>query len=119
MDQIMIGGKQYPVRLRYVTFQKINAIYQTYLQLAIEDFRREEGRIPKAEDSITIRNEFFFTTLWMVLEKKGFFIWKKPFWSKAEMIRNLDNNDVPNLSKYVREKIFKQGDEDKETKNVM
>ena len=119
MDQIQIGGKQYPVRLKYLTFGKIDIIYQAYIRLAIEDFRIKEGRIPKKEDKVTIRNEFFFTALWMVLEKKGFWIWKKPFKSKRTMIKELDQDDVPNLSKYVREKIFKQVDGDKETKNVM
>jgi len=120
MDTIQIGGKDYPVRLKYLTFNKINVIYQKYLQLAIQDFRREEGRMPKAEDSITIRNEFFFMALWLVLEKKGFWLWKKPFKNKRAMIKELDKDDVPSLSKYVREKIFKQDDsEDKEPKNVM
>ena len=125
---LTIGGKEYPVRLRYVDYDRIENLQRHYYRKGIIEFRKTYGRIPNLDkekgpvDKIPFANDFFFITLWILLIKKGRWPFTKPYRSKKAMIEDLDVKDIIGVSEYINKEIFNLKSklpEDKEQKNEM
>ena len=107
MDRIKIGGKEYPIKLRYNDVKKILEHYNKYaLPIAKRNFKILNGHMPEEGDSIIINDIFFFWALWKVLLKKRTWPFRKPFRSLKHLVSNIEIEEATTIVQLIGDRIL-------------
>lgn len=108
---LSIGGEERKLKLKMVDlywfFDKYNKLLIKYK----DDFHN-----PKyTQDVNTVINEVVFRSL----ISTGFLFWKKPFWSRRQMVRSLLKEEYEAYSSFIADNILNDGTKKKkEVKNT-
>ncbi len=106
IDTIKIGGEEHEIKVRYI---HVNGFLKNYNRTNLQarrDFKRLYGREPGDDDLVTIPNEYFFRVLWRVLEKKGWWLWKKPFRSYKQMVKNILKDELQDIVNMIAYRVL-------------
>jgi len=103
IDTIQIGGKEHEV---FLSFRSAEIILKRFFRLVKKNSATDINQIPP---------DFFIDSIWMLLKKKGFWIFKKPFRNKKKLFQIIHRDEFIALMTYVGTKVLgvdeiKEGD---------
>lgn len=96
---VNIGGEPYQVKVLYKDIFKFYKNFSKTYDKALIKARKEKKEL-------IIPNDYFFNTLWGCLEKDGFWIWKKPFRNKKQMINSILYDEVNDIITFISKHVL-------------
>ena len=94
IDTIKLDGKERQIKIRYVDVQKISLKYASHVNFS------------KDNKSLLVDNKFFIWATWLILVKKGFWIFKKPFKSANQLRKLILKDEFENIVNIISSRIL-------------
>ena len=105
--KVQIGGKLYPVDMRYEKHFEVLKFYNRHITEQKAIFKKINGRdADPIKDQITISNYIFFEMVYMFLKKSGAWPFRKPFRSANHMNKNILKSEVMGIVNFINKFVF-------------
>jgi len=105
--KVQIGGKLYPVDMRYERHFEVLRFYNRYITEQKAIFKKINGReADPIKDQITISNYIFFEMVYMFLKKSGAWPFRNPFRSSKHMNKHILKSEVMGIVNFVNVNVF-------------
>lgn len=91
---LKIKDKKIEIWVRYYDYNKIFIVY--------DRIRRRNERLGRK----VMPNWFFYWSVWQVIVKRGFWLWKKPFRSRRHMAKQIGRDEFMDIIHFVGNTIL-------------